>query len=70
MTEQNVKEMYKNFRNAQYNYEAREGLNSGLTATTYLRAKAGKDADALLKQFSYLKEPETKPKEVKKSGKE
>ena len=70
MTKENREKAYLNFRNSEKNYEAREGLDNGITATSYIREKAKKDADKLLARNPELAELEKKPvEEVKKTKK-
>ena len=62
MTKENREKAYKHFRDLEKNYEAREGLNSGPTATSKVRAESKKSADAILKKHPELAEPVEKPK--------
>lgn len=59
MTKENRERTYKHFRSIEKNYEARDGLNSGPTATQTVRARAKANADAIL-----AKHPELNIKEV------
>ena len=65
MTKENREKVYKHFRYLENNYEAREGMNSGPTATATVRKRAKQSADEILKKHPEL---ETKP-EVKQDGK-
>ncbi len=71
MTKENRERAYKHLRDLEENYEPLPGRDHDLEKKDVLRAKAGRDADAMLVKHPELKvEPvkETKP-EVKKSGK-
>ena len=61
MTKENRERTYKHFRDIEKNYEARDELNSGLTATSVVRRRAKESADAIL-----LKHPELEVKEEEK----
>jgi len=66
MTKENRERAYKNFRDIENNYNALPHLNSGMTKTQTIRARAKENADALL-----LRNPELEIKEeVKKEVKE
>jgi hypothetical protein len=54
MTKENRERLYKHFRNMQVNYEARDGLNTGPTATAIVRERAKASADAILKKHPEL----------------
>ncbi len=83
MTKENREKAYAHFRDLEKNYEALPHLDNGVTKTSYLRKKAGKDADKLLAREKERKElgrevsekilEEEKPveevKEVKKTKK-
>ncbi len=71
MTKENRERAYKNFRNAEKNYTALEHLDNGITSTSIIKEKAGKDADALLIRNPELAESDKppKPKETKKTSK-
>ena len=60
MTKENREKLYKHFRDLEKNYEAREGLNSGPTATQRVRAKSKESADAILKGPIGLSHEESK----------
>ncbi len=75
MTKENREKQYAHFRDLEKNYTAREGLDSGPTATQSVRANAKISADAILAKHPELeaekaevKEPEV-PKETKSKGK-
>lgn len=72
MTKENRERQYKHFRNLEQTYEARDGLNSGPTATQMVRKRAKESADAVLKKHPELEqapvEEEEKPK-TKSKGK-
>lgn len=53
----------------QNNYEAREGLNSGPTETSKVRARAKQSADLILKKHPELEIAEEFPKQSKSKGK-
>jgi len=59
MTKENRELAYKHFREQEKNYEALPHLNSGLTATEFMRNKCKKVADALL-----IRNPELEVKPV------
>jgi len=63
MTKENRERLYKHMRYLEKNYEARDGLNSGPTATKLVRENSKKSADAILKKYPYLEVQE----EVKKT---
>ena len=48
MTKENALNAYKHFRDLEKNYEPREGLNSGPTSMTRVRARAKASADNIL----------------------
>lgn len=75
MTKENRERSYKHFRDLENNYTALEHLDNGITATPYIREKAGKDAEKLLARNPELAELEKpveveKPKKTKKISKE
>lgn len=57
MTKENRERAYAHHRDLEKNYEAREGMNSGPTATSYVRARAKKNADDILKKHPELEAP-------------
>ena len=61
MTQENRERLYKDMRYSEKNYEARDGLNSGPTATATVRKRAKATADALLKQHPELEAPKPAP---------
>ncbi len=64
MTKENRERTYAHFRDLEKNYEARDGLNAGPTATSVVRARAKESADAILKkhpELSKIKSKEKKP---------
>ena len=70
MTKEHREKAYLHFRDLEKNYIARDDLNNGITATSYIREKAKKDADKLLArnpELAELEKPveETKSKKVK-----
>ena len=67
MTKENREAAYKHFRNLEKEYVAPDHLNNGITSTSWIRAKAKKDADALLKRNPEL---EIKPEPQKPKSKE
>ncbi len=69
MTKENRERLYKHMRYLEKNYEARDGLNSGVTATASIRKKSKGNADAMLKRNPELEVKETKSK-GKKNAKE
>ena len=72
MTQVNRERAYKHFRDLESNYEALPHLNNGPTATSYIRGKAKKDADALLTRNPELEvkpEPIVKKEKVKNASK-
>ena len=72
MTKEHRERSYLHFRDLEKNYEAREGLDNGITATSYIREKAKKDADKLLArnpELAELEKPVEEVKEVKKTKK-
>ncbi len=60
MTKENREKAYAHFRDLEKNYEAREGLDSGPTATSRVRKKSKESADALLAKHPELETPEEK----------
>ena len=75
MTKENRERAYKHLRDLEKNYVAAPGRDHDLEKTDFLRAKVGRDADAMLEKHPELAEldklepvKETKP-EVKKSVK-
>ena len=65
MTKENREKAYKHFRYLEKNYEAREGMNTGPTATARVRKKSKESADEILKKHPELEvkeEPKTKSK--------
>lgn len=69
MTKEHREKAYLHFRDLENNYTARDDLNSGITATSYIRDKAKKDADMLLARNPELAELEKPVEEVKKNKK-
>jgi len=63
MTKQNREKAYKHFRDLEANYEALPHLDKGMTATTNLRKRAKKNADALLLRNPELSELDEEVKE-------
>ncbi len=57
MTKENREKLYKHMRHLEKNYEARDELNSGLTATSALRKRAKESADAILAKHPELEAP-------------
>ena len=70
MTKENRERAYKHFRDLENNYIALEHLDNGITATSYIREKAKKDADGLLKRNPELAELDEKPKPAPTPAKE
>ena len=68
MTKENREKAYLHFRDLENNYTALEHLNNGITATSYIREKAKKDADKLLARNPELAELELVPKEKEVMG--
>ena len=69
MTTKNQEAAYKKHRRDEKNYEAREGLNSGITSTETVRAHSKEIADNLLSTYPELAEldkPEPEEKEEEK----
>lgn len=54
MTKENRERLYKHMRYLENNYEARDGLNTGPTATTNVRKKAKQTADEILSKHPEL----------------
>lgn len=74
MTKENRERLYKHMRHLEKNYEARDGLNSGPTATSRVRARSKETADAILAKHPELEKPvasgvEEPVKEIKSKGK-
>lgn len=65
MTKEHALSAYKHFRKLETSYEPREGLNSGPTSMTRVRARAKQTADNILIRNPEFVESE-KPKEEKK----
>ena len=61
MTKEHREAAYKHFRDLEKNYTALSHLDSGVTSTAYIRAKAKRDADKLLARNPEL---EAKPVEI------
>ena len=57
MTKENRERLYKDSRDTEKNYEARDGLNSGPTATSVVRKRAKERADAILAKHPELEAP-------------
>ena len=72
MTKENREKLYKHMRHLENNYEAREGLNSGPTATSVVKKRAKETADEILKKHPELEvkeEVKEEKKETKSKGK-
>jgi len=70
MTKENRERLYKHMRYLEKNYEARDALNSGPTATKIVRENSKKTADALLKKNPELEnQVKEEVKETKSKGK-
>ena len=66
MTKENLENMYKNFRDAENNYEAPKHKNTGLTATDSVRKRSKKSADDLLEKFPELAKLDQAQEKLKK----
>ena len=72
MTQKNREKLYKHFKDIENNYEAREGLNSGPTATSEVRKNAKESRLDLLKkhpELAGLDKPVKAEVETKSKGK-
>ena len=65
MTLENRERQYKHFRDLEENYEPLPGRDHDLEKKDVLRAKAGRDANDMLKKHPELSEFDEKVEEVK-----
>lgn len=67
MTKEHALNSYKHFRDLENNYIAREGLNSGPTATARVRARAKRSADNILIRHPDFEEKPSTPEPAKET---